>query len=277
MSGRLRTLGAGDQHLALRFLETSPVENLFLSAKVGQWGLDRRRLGLLHAFERDGEITALLLDGGTVFATGIDPEAIPAFVDKLGSRRRATSILGPSFAALGIFVGLEQRFPMTWGRTSNIRRRQPLMVLDEPPTCAADLRVVQLTFEHYQSYLEASVHMYTEEIGSSPYKYGPGYDTFVAQRIENGDAYGIVEDGEVIFKADLGPKHRGQVQLQGVWVHPKRRGQGIAVPGLAGMLRQVMASFPLVSLYVNDFNAPAIRSYERLGFVEMGSLSTIHY
>lgn len=253
------------------------MENLFLSAKVGQWGFDRRRLGFVHSFERDGEITAVLLNGGTVFVTGNDPEAIPVFVEKLGSRRRATSILGPSFASLGVFVGLKERFPGSWGSTSNVRTRQPLMVLDAPPEGAVDPRVVKLDLNHYQSYLEASVHMYTEEIGSSPYKYGPGYDTFAAQRLENGDAYGIVEDGVVIFKADLGPKYRGQVQLQGVWVHPEHRGQGLATPALAGMLRQVMLSFPMVSLYVNDFNAPAIRSYQRLGFVEVGSLSTVHY
>lgn len=277
MAVRLRTLGGGDRADALRFLERSPVENLFLAAKIGQFGLDRRRLGFVHAFERDGEITALLLDGGTVFATGADPDAIPAFVDKLGARRRATSILGPSFAALGIFVGLEQRFPNSWGRTSNIRHRQPLMVLDEQPRCDADPRLIPLELPHYRSYLEASVHMYTEEIGTSPYKYGPGYDTFAAQRLENGDAYGIVEDGVVIFKADLGPKYRGQVQLQGVWIHPEHRGKGLAVPALSAMLRLVMRQFPVVSLYVNDFNIPAVRSYERLGFVEVGSLSTVHY
>ncbi|HMR50570.1 MAG TPA: GNAT family N-acetyltransferase [Arachnia sp.] len=277
MAGRLRTLGGGDRAAALDFLERSPVENLFLTAKIGQFGVDRRRLGFIHAFERDGEITALLLDGGTIFATGTDPEAIPAFVERLGARRRATSILGPSFAALGVFVGLEQRYPSAWGRTSNVRRRQPLMVLDAPPAVDADPRVARLDLPDLQSYLEASVHMYTEEIGSSPYKYGPGYDTFAAQRVENGDAYGIVEDGVVIFKADLGPKHRGQVQLQGVWVHPEHRGTGLAVPALSGMLRLVMRQFPVVSLYVNDFNTPAIRSYARLGFVEVGALSTVHY
>jgi len=261
----------------LRFLEQSPTENLFLTAKVGQFGLDRRRLGFVHAFERDGEITAILLDGGTVFVTGTDPDAIPAFVEKLGARRRATSILGPSFAALGVFVGLEQRFPSAWGRTSNVRQRQPLMVLDVPPSVDADPRVVRLDLPDFQSYLDASVQMYTEEIGSSPYKYGPGYDTFAAQRVENGDAYGIVEDGVVIFKADLGPKHRGQVQLQGVWVHPEHRGKGLAVPALSAMLTSVMRRFPVVSLYVNDFNTPAIRSYQRLGFVEVGALSTVHY
>lgn len=43
------------------------------------------------------------------------------------------------------------------------------------------------------------------------------------------------------------------------------------------MLRLAMRRFPSISLYVNDFNTPAIRAYETLGFVEVGALATVHY
>ncbi|WP_231979147.1 hypothetical protein [Tessaracoccus coleopterorum] len=94
------------------------------------------------------------------------------------------------------------------------------MLLDEPPAPEPDPRVRLLTEEDYESYLDASVHMYTDEIGSSPFKYGPGYERFVLDRLRRGEAFGIVEDGRVIFKADLGPRYRTQAQLQGVWVAP---------------------------------------------------------
>jgi hypothetical protein len=32
---------------------------------------------------------------------------------------------------------------------------------------------------------------------------------------------------------------------------------------------------PAVSLYVNDFNAPARRSYERVGFKEVGTFASV--
>lgn len=273
----LRTLEPSETARALEFLERSPIENLFLTSKLGEMGINRRRLGHLHAFFRDDEITALLLDGGTVFVTGNDPDALPHFVRQLGGFRRCTSIVGPTFPALGLFVGLAERWKNQWGAVSNVRRKQPLMLLDEPVTVDGDPRVHRLRESDFESYLEASVDMYTDEIGSSPFKYGPGYESFVLARLREGDAYGIVEDGEVIFKADLGPKHKGQVQLQGVWVKPGLRGQGMAVPALAAMLRQVMQEYDQVSLYVNDFNTAAIRTYERLGFRTVGSLSTVHY
>ncbi|MBK7820731.1 MAG: GNAT family N-acetyltransferase [Tessaracoccus sp.] len=278
MTVRLRTLGTADRELAASFLAESPTENLFLAAKVASFGLDRRRLGRVHAFERDGRVSALLLDGGTVFVAGFDPEALPAFVAQLGPIRRCTSILGPVISVLGLHLGLTERWPTAWGNVVNVRRRQPLMLLQEAPRAEPDARVRVLTPRDYPSYLDASVGMYTEEIGSSPFKYGGGYEKYVMERLRRGDAYGIVGDsGRVIFKADLGPQLGTQAQLQGVWVTPELRGTGLSVPALAGMLRLARSRFPSISLYVNDFNAPAIRAYERLGFEEVGALATVHY
>lgn len=277
MATALRPLGPPDRAAVEALLAERPIENLFLAAKVAQFGVDRRRLGKLHGFERDGRLVAVCLDAGTIFPAGFDPDAVPAFVGALGPVRSAASILGPSMTALGLFVGLAERWRGAWGPVLNVRRHQPLMVLDGEPAAPADPRVRLLTTREFDSYLSASVHMYTEEIGTSPFKYGPGYENFVRDRLRQGDAYGIVEDGEVIFKADLGPRLGEQVQLQGVWVHPELRGRGLSVPALSGMLRLVQRRFSTVSLYVNDFNAPAVHAYQRLGFTTVGSLSTIHY
>lgn len=277
MTSRLRLLGPDDRDSVETLLARRPVENLFLAAKIDAFGVDRRRLGKLHGFERDGELTAVCLNAGTIFAAGMDPDAIPEFVEAIGGTRRASSILGASMTALGLFLGLSERWPGAWGNYANVRRKQPLMVRRGACDIEPDPRVRPLTMRDFESYLAASVHMYTDEIGSSPYKYGPGYESFVADRIKNRDAWGIVENSEVIFKADLGPKMGEQAQLQGVWVHPDHRGKGLSTPALAGMIKDVVLDHEVVSLYVNDFNTPAIRSYERLGFEHVGALSTIHY
>lgn len=277
MGTRLRSLGPEDRAAVEALLAQRPVENLFLASKVALFGVDRRRLGKLHGFERDGALTAVCLNAGTIFPAGADPDAIPRFVEALGPVRRASSILGSSMSAMGLFIGLAERWPGAWGSYSNVRSKQPLMARRGAPDCDADTRVRQLTMRDFDSYLAASVHMYTEEIGSSPYKYGPGYESFVAERLKNNDAWGIVENSEVIFKADLGPKLGNHAQLQGVWVQPELRGKGLSVPALAGMLKDVARTHNVVSLYVNDFNTAAIRSYEHLGFEHVGALSTIHY
>ena len=45
---------------------------------------------------------------------------------------------------------------------------------------------------------------------------------------------------------------------------------------LASVMEQVMAGpAPMVSLYVNDFNAPALATYRALGFDAVGDFTTV--
>jgi predicted GNAT family acetyltransferase len=65
-------------------------------------------------------------------------------------------------------------------------------------------------------------------------------------------------------------------QVQGVWVRPDHRGQGLAAPGMAAVVNVARESIaPVVSLYVNDFNAPARATYLRSGFAEVGEFMSV--
>jgi hypothetical protein len=80
----------------------------------------------------------------------------------------------------------------------------------------------------------------------------------------------------VVFKAEIGAATTSACQVQGVWVNPERRSQGIGVAGTAAVVelarRQVS---PIVSLYVNDYNQPARRAYTKVGFREVGTFASV--
>jgi RimJ/RimL family protein N-acetyltransferase len=64
----------------------------------------------------------------------------------------------------------------------------------------------------------------------------------------------------------------GNARLGRVAINPKLRGQGLAVPMLRLVIRKAF-SYPEIArleLSVYSFNQPAIRTYERLGFVHEG-------
>ena len=69
MATRLRTLGPRDLWAIQEFLLQRPVENLFLTYKLHQYGVDERALGFFHGFERDGQLTAVCMDGGPQAST----------------------------------------------------------------------------------------------------------------------------------------------------------------------------------------------------------------
>ena len=57
---------------------------------------------------------------------------------------------------------------------------------------------------------------------------------------------------------------------------PELRGRGLGAAGTASVVALAQAMFaPVVSLYVNDFNLPARRAYERVGFRRAGTFASI--
>jgi len=120
--------------------------------------------------------------------------------------------------------------------------------------------------------------MFTEEVGVSPLigDGGAAYRARVAELIRAGRAFARIEDGRVIFKAEVGAATSQACQVQGVWVRPEFRGRGLAAPGMAAVVTEARRAIaPVVSLYVNDFNAPARAAYQRTGFRQVGEFMSV--
>jgi predicted GNAT family acetyltransferase len=135
-----------------------------------------------------------------------------------------------------------------------------------------------MTLDHWDAYYQAAVRMYTEEVGVSPLQGNPaGYRYYVRQLITSGRAFGVLDGDRVVFKADLGSVSRGVTQVQGVWLDPALRGRGLAPGMMAAVVQLARSVAPVVSLYVNDYNAPARATYARVGFQQSGEFATILY
>jgi hypothetical protein len=120
--------------------------------------------------------------------------------------------------------------------------------------------------------------MFTEEVGISPLNGdgGASYRARVSELVRAGRAFARISDGQVIFKAEVGAATAKSCQVQGVWVHPEYRGRGLAAPGMSAVVDLARASIaPIVSLYVNDYNAPARATYRRAGFAEVGEFMSV--
>jgi predicted GNAT family acetyltransferase len=152
------------------------------------------------------------------------------------------------------------------------------MVLDGPPAVTPDPAVRRVRRDELETLLPACIAMFTEEIGVSPLVGDGGalYRARVAELVSQGRAYARIEDGRVLFKAEVGAATRSVCQVQGVWVHPSLRGRGLSVGGTAAAATLARTSVaPVVSLYVNDFNTPARRAYERVGFRQVATFTSV--
>lgn len=273
----VRLLDSDDLRDVMRLLSRNPVQNVFVLSRVRSGGVEEFTLGCpLWGYEVDGELEAICHAGSNLVPVNADDAALDAFVEVIGERRTSSSIVGPAPMALALWQKLSDRWGSQWTEAREVRRRQPVMVMDADPTLPGDPRVQQIALHLWEPYFEAAVKMYTEEVGVSPVKgSSAGYRYYVRQLITSGRAFGIEQDGEIIFKADLGSVAGRVCQVQGVWVHPDLRGQGIAAPAMSTTVRLARKTYPIVSLYVNDFNAAARATYARAGFRTVDEFATV--
>ncbi|WP_375422865.1 GNAT family N-acetyltransferase [uncultured Friedmanniella sp.] len=277
--GSVRVLSREDLPSAIRVLSTSPVENVFVAARVRAAGLEQASLGCpVWGYERDGVLRALCHAGSNLVPVNAGPDALAAWTEFAGSQRMCASIIGPAGVALDLWRRLGERWGRSWSEARDVRASQPVMSITTEPAVASDPRVRRVTLDQWEAYTEAAIQMYTEEIGVSPVQGNPaGYRFYVRQLITSGRAFGIFENGRVLFKADLGSVSGTVSQVQGVWLDPSLRGQGLAAPAMAAVVRLARTVVPTVSLYVNDYNLPARATYARVGFAQVGEFATIHY
>lgn len=272
----VRPLSLADRDDALELCARDLPRSVFVAARVLE-GARTGSLGSVLGHRVDGALTSLCWSSANIVPVATTEESRPAFAERVRRwRGRCASVFGPREEVEGLWAHLEPH----WGPPRAIRVRQPLLVAHRPPSTlgiALDERVRPARPDEVDLVLPAAEHMFTAEIGYPPYTgSGRGYRASLAALIARGHTFVVVEDGEVIFKTDVGSLALGAAQLQGVWLTPRLRGQGLAAPMLASVVEQVMLGpAPLVTLYVNDFNVAARATYERLGFREVGDFSTV--
>lgn len=272
----VRLLGDRDRAAALALCDTDPVANVFVASRIRTFGLEPGRLGAqIWGFEPEDRLVSLCYAGANLVPVQATPPAVTAFAERaLRQGRRCSSVVGPSTAVAQLWGLLRPQ----WGPARDVRAAQPLMAIDGPPQIAVDPAVRRVRSDEIDILLPASIAMFTEEVGVSPLSGdgGAGYRARVSELVRAGRAFARIEDGRVIFKAEVGAATPQACQVQGVWVRPEFRGRGLAAPGMAAVVTEARRSIaPVVSLYVNDFNAPARAAYRRAGFREVGEFMSV--
>lgn len=271
-----RLLDARDLPEVLALLEVDPVADVFVASRVLAGGLDSWRLGAeVWGYGDRGRLESICYAGANLVPVQATPDAVRAFGERARRQgRRCSSIVGEA-EAVGL---LWQLLRPSWGPAREVRACQPLLVLGSASAVAPDPRVRPVRRAEVDLVLPACVAMFTEEVGVSPLAGDGGalYRARVAELVAQGRAYARIEGGAVLFKAEVGAATAASCQVQGVWVAPPLRGAGLGTMGTAAVVQLARAQVaPLVSLYVNDFNTAARRSYEKVGFQQVGMFANV--
>lgn len=273
---RPRVLGIADAELILEGLDTDPVTDVFLDSRLRpQLAAGRLTDTVMGCRAPDRSVSLCWLGTNVVPTANTTPDAAVAYAEQVRTTGMwFSSLWGPREPVTQMWEHLRSdvRAPRA------IRDPQQFMALTGDPLVAPDPDVVRVGPGDFDEYYAASVEFSIEELGSSPEAFGGGsyYRARVRSLIEAGHAFGRFENGELVAKADLALVTSSATQVQGVWVRRRNRGRGLAAPVVSAacaVARAEVAS--TVTLYVNDFNIAARRTYARLGFVETAEFMTL--
>jgi GNAT superfamily N-acetyltransferase len=274
----VRVLDGADLDAFLQLAGRDPVVNVFVDHRARTTNLEPRWLG--------GEVWGRFAGGELVAACHVGANLVPvqctaddarAFAERALTRSRSVStIVGPHEAVETFW----QTVSASWGRPRELRWQQPHLEINGIPLVEPDPEVRRTTRADLEELYPACVAMYTEEVGISPEAGGGAelYRARVSQLISRGWSFARFDGGRLVFKAEVACASPRAAQVQGVYVPPDLRGRGLATAGMAAVVQHVRASVaPSVSLYVNDWNTSARRAYERVGFRQTETFSTVMF
>jgi len=275
-SASLRLLTDHDRDEVLALCDRDAITNVFVSSRVRATSLDPSRLGgQLWGYSDAGQLASVCYSGANLVPVEANSDAIMAFASRAKLQgRRCSSIVGPA----DVVGHLWSLLAPSWGRPREVRAAQPVMAIRGPSPVAPDPQVRMVRPHELEVVLPSCIAMFTEEVGVSPIggDGGAAYRARMADLIRAGRSFARIEpDGHVTFKAEIGAVTPHASQVQGVWVPPEDRGRGHAVRGMAAVVHAALNLAPVVTLYVNDFNAPARAAYRHAGFSQVGTFMSV--
>ncbi len=269
----LKALTDDDAMAVLRFLQRDPLNNVYLISRLEE----ERTVAATQMFavRHNGAIVLVTsLATNIVLATERDvgddllDTAIAIVADRILTRMvPVRAIISPARLVEALWMRLRSRIdPPTV-----VRMNQPVYAIRRRPDFPALEHVQHATLRDLEALVVACAAMHKEEVGIDPINRDPaGYRERIRELIERKRALIRIVDGTIASKCEFSAVTGQAVQLMGVWTHPRYRRRGLARETLREVCGHLFRSGKDVTLFVNDFNRPAIVLYESLGFQQIG-------
>ena len=259
---------------ALAFLAGGSVDSIFMSGLIHDNGTQSpHNRGDFRAFRGEGgALEGVALVGHATLVEARTARALEAFARLAKGCRTAHVIVGEQ-------EKVEQFWTLYRDGGQEPRRicRELLFELRAPVADdQAEPRLRRATFLDLADVLSVNARMAEEESGVNPLTADPeGFRKRTLRRIEQGRVWVLVDDGRLVFKADVMSETPEFAYLEGVYVNPEDRRRGVGRRCLAQLSRTLLSGARAVCLLVNEQNKDALAFFFKVGFKLRGCYDTI--
>jgi uncharacterized protein len=258
----------------LNFLSGRPAQAVIMSGLIRDNGFESPfNRGSFHACrDAAGRLEGVALVGHAVYVAAETPRALKAFARVAQGEHSGHMILGEQelVARFWSHYAPAGQTPRLFCRELLFEQRWPVPARD----AVEGLRPA--TLEDLMLVMPVHAAMAYDESGVNPIDVDlHGFRMRCARRIEDGRVWVLVEDGNLLFKTDIASDTPECVYLEGVYVEPASRQQGLGLRCLSQLACKLLERTKIVSALVNEQNLAAQALFQRAGYKLRGFYDTV--
>ena len=269
-----RRLTHESQSEVLRFLAERPLHTAVMSGFIRDNGLESElNRGRFYGYRnKAGTLEGVSLIGHATFIEARSDNAM------LGFAR-----LARDFSNVHMIMGEHEMIKRFWkyyssgGQASRRWCQETLFELRQPRTgfhSVSGLRTANL--DDLSTIMAVHARLAFEESGVNPLEIDPkGFRMRCQRRIERDRVWVWVENGELIFKADVISDTPDVIYLEGIYVDQNQRGKGYGSRCVLQLSHHLLRRSKSISVLVNQERRHAQNFFNSLGFLARGLYDTI--
>jgi len=268
-------LNKGQESEALEFLAAEPVHNVYMSGFIRDNGLiSPLNRGKFYAC-RDGagRLEGVALVGHVTQLDVRTSRAMQAFASVAQTCPSVHVVMGELATVHDFWTHYSPG-----GQEMRVACRELLLEHKLPiEACEATAGLRPATTADLPQIMRVQAAMAVAECGVNPLTTDPeGFRARCARRIERGRIWVLVEDGKLLFKADIMAETSEAVYIEGVYVNRRHRQRGHGRRCLLTLGRILLSHSDTVCLLVNERNVLAQSFYYSVGYKLRSLYDTVY-
>ena len=263
-----------DQAEVIEFLSRRPIHTVTMLGFIRDNGLvsPLNRGTFYSCRNRNGRIEGVALIGHATLLETTTDRALEAFAEVAQKSNGAHMIMGERERVETFWQHYEEG-----GLAMRLAASELLFELQCPFAAQEAVQEFRLaTLADLELVMPVQAQMAFDESGINPLEKDPqGFRQRCARRIEQGRTWIVLEDGKMLFKADLISETDDVGYLEGIWVNPANRGSNLGLRCMSQLARTLLTTKKSLCLLVNETNSRAQDFYKRAGYKLRGVYDTI--
>jgi len=267
-------LTESDRTEVVEFLTKRPIHTVTLLGFIRDNGIQSplNRGTFYSCRNSNGQLEGVALVGHATLMETTTNRALEAFAKVAKTCDNAHVIMGESDRVQCFWQEYE-----SGGQEMRVACREFLFELQSPTPVFNKVEGFRTaTSDDLELVMPVQGQMAFEESGINPMETDPeGFRERYSRRIQQGRTWVVVENGTLIFKADIICETNDVAYIEGVWVNPQSRGNNIGRRCMSQLAKILLTRKKSLCLLVNERNKRAHNFYWKAGFEFRGNYDTI--